>query len=213
MMSRKAAVVVAAGAAAAIAIPSAFAAAAPTYKITAGSHKTGSTTYTSKTTGASPQIHFTDNTSNQKLTCKNGTASGSVKLGAKVAAAKAGTIGKTSFVGCTGPQNLSLTVKQVGTWSLNGSGKVASGKAPVYIGNVKANVSGGNGLCKFTVTGAVNATYSNSAGTLAVKSTAAHKLTISSANCLGIVNKGDVVSYTGTYKITAKDGKLAINNS
>jgi len=209
---RVAKVTVAAGAIMAIAIPSAFGATL-SYKITAGGSLAGPVSYTGKTTKA---IVFTDTTSQQQLGCAGGTAAGSMKLGKAVAAAKAGTITKTTWKTCTGPGGIALNPKQVGTWYLNGRGKTVKGNTPVFVNGVKANVTNPQGLCSFTVTGAADGVYHNATQTLtlAPASKSGHKLTTSNVTgCLSLINNGDVVTFKTTYKITTSKGALKIVNS
>lgn len=62
--------------------------------------------------------------------------------------------------------------------------------------SVAASLSGS--LCTGTVSGTVDGTYTNSTHTLAV-SPDGNLLTVTSANCLGLLNKGDVVDFNGSY--------------
>lgn len=218
MLKRRiASVAVGAGAIIAIAIPSAFGATL-TYKITAGTAAKGSVTYSGKTakgTASNPAIKFTDTTKNLPLGCNSGTASGSVKLGKAVAAAKAGTITKTTWSGCVGPNQLALTPKQSGTWYLNGAAKTATGKTKVFVSNVVANVSDSTGLCKFTVYGSADGVYNNATKSLAMapRAGSGHQLKVKNASCLGLIANGDHVSFQGTYHITTPKGALKIVNS
>jgi hypothetical protein len=210
---RVAQVAVAAGAIMAIAIPSAFGAALH-YKITAGTTASGSVAYSGKTSKA---IVFTDKTSKTTLGCKAGTAAGVIKLGKSVAAAKAGTITKTTWTNCTGPGSIQLFPKQVGKWYLNGRGKTAKGNTPVFVNNVVANVADSSGsLCKFTVKGAADGVYHNATKTLTLAPVggSGHVLkTYNVSGCFGLLNSGDVVTFKTTYKINTPKGALKILNS
>jgi hypothetical protein len=208
---------IAAGAAVGL-VATAASAAVPTYKITAGSKTSGTTTYTGKATGTSskPAIHFTDTTSGIATTCVSGQANGTMKLGAHISGTAAGNITSTKFINCTGPGGLTLTTTQPSTskWTINGVARPVGGVTKVFIGNVTANVSTNIG-CKFTVKGATDGTYTNSSGKLAVapRSGSGHVLKASNANasCLGLVSNGDTLVFKGTYTVATPTGKLAIN--
>ncbi len=75
-------IVVAGAAAATMAIGIMPANAVGTWTVTAGSAATGTAVaIKGTTTGASPQIHFTDTTTSTDLTCDSGTASGTTTTG------------------------------------------------------------------------------------------------------------------------------------
>jgi hypothetical protein len=203
MIRRKAALVgIAAGAIAVLTIPSALAA-TPTYHITAGSKTSGTQSYT----GTTKKITFIDKNSGLHLGCKSGTAAGKVKLGKKVAAAKAGTIAKTTWKTCTGPLNTQLAPSQKGTWYINGNGKTKSGVTPVYVSHVKAVVKqkGAASNCTFTVSGSADGKYTNSTHKLAL-SPGVHKLKVSHVigGCYTLINNGDRVTFKATYTLTGK---------
>ena len=201
----------AAGAAALIAIPAAVAAGSTHYTIKSGSHSKGSTKYKASTN----KIKFRDVNTKTNLGCKGGTAAGSLTLGKKVAANKAGKIGKTTWKQCSGPGGLTLKPKQMQTWTLNGNGKTSKkGVTKVYVGKVKANVAATPtpSLCKFTVTGAADGTFTNKTQVLALKP-GHHKLKVSHVQgCLGQIRNGDTVQFTAKYKVKAKDGKVSIKS-
>jgi hypothetical protein len=212
MIRRKAVIVgLAAGAAALIAIPAAFAAAGTTYTIKAGSKTSGSEAYKAKT----DKIIFTDTTTKTPLQCSAGTASGDLSLGKKVAASKAATITKTTWTDCAGPGGLTLVPVQKGTWKLNASGKTSSGVTKVFVSNVTANVhaKGSPNLCKFTVTGSADGTFTNSSNNLTLKP-GSHKLKTSKVTgCLGQINNGDTVTFKATYKLAATDGTVSVKSN
>lgn len=210
MIRRKAALVgIAAGAIVAIAVPAAFAAAGTTYTIKAGSSTSGTKSYT----GTTNKISFKDKTSGLNLGCTGGGAKGSVTLGKKVAASKAGKISSTTWKNCTGPLNTVLVPTQKGTWYINGTGKTSSGKTPVDVSNVKAIVKqkGSASNCTFTVTGTADGKYNNSSNSLAL-APGSHKLKVSNVvgGCYGLINNGDVVQFTATYKL---DGSITITSN
>lgn len=212
---RKTALVgIAAGAAVGLVVTSAFAA-APTYKITAGSKTSGTTTYNGKTTG-SPGVRFNDQRSGLATTCTSATAAGVMKLGPSVSGTGAGTITKTTWVNCQGPTGLGLvlTPKQTQTWTINGIARPVNGVTKVFIGAVKAHITTNIG-CVFDVLGSVDGTYTNATGKLAVKTvaTSTHKLKAANVNssCLGQVQNGDVLSFVATYAVTTPTGAIKIS--
>ena len=80
-------------ASAAVAIAAAPAVAATTYTVTAGSAASGTkVNFSGKTTGATPQVHFSDTTAGQNLTCDSGTAKGFTTTGTARPAAGLATI-------------------------------------------------------------------------------------------------------------------------
>jgi hypothetical protein len=209
---------IAAGAAVGL-VATAAAAAAPTFKITTAHKTSGSTAYTGKATGTSakPAIHFNDVSTHINTTCVSSTASGTIKLGPKVAGAGAATITKTTWVTCKGPQNTTLkTVQPKGSvWKLNAVARPVNGVTKVSITNVKANVTISPLGCTFTVTGATDGTYNNTTHKLTVKPVAStgHKLKASNTQglCVGTVNNGDVLQFTGAYAVTTPNGALKIS--
>ena len=208
---------IAAGAAVGL-VATAANAAVPTYKITAGSKTSGTTTYKGNAAGTSskPAIHFTDTTSGIATTCASGQANGTMKLGAHVSGTAAGNITTTKFNNCTGPGGLTLSTTQPPTskWTINGVARPVKGVTKVFIGNVTANVSTNIG-CKFTVKGSTDGTYNNTTGKLSVapRSGSGHVLKASNANasCLGLVSNGDTLVFKGAYAVTTPTGKLKIS--
>jgi hypothetical protein len=209
---------VAAGAAVGLVATSAFAT-APNFKITTAHKTSGSSSYLAKASGtnAKPAIHFNDVTTHQNTTCNSATAAGSIKLGPSVSGAGAGTISKTTWVTCKGPNSTHLnTVQPKGSvWKLNAVARPVKGVTKVTISNVKANVTIVELNCTFTVTGTTDGTYSNATHKLTVKPVAStgHKLKVSNTQglCVGVVNRGDVLQFTGTYAVTTPNGNLNIS--
>lgn len=209
---------VAAGAAVGLVATAAYAA-APTFKITAGSKTSGSTSYLGKATGSAskPAIHFNDISTHINTTCVSSTASGTIKLGSSVPGAGAGTITKTTWVTCKGPQSTTLkTVQPKGSvWKLNAVARPVNGVTKVSITGVLANVTISPNNCTFTVTGSTDGTYSNSTHKLTIKPVAGtgHKLKASNAHglCIGAVNNGDILQFTGAYTVSTPTGALKIS--
>ena len=200
-------------AAAGVLIAPSAVAAAPHYRIHAGSHASGTANYSGKTLGK-PGIHFTDGA--VKMTCASGTAGGVQKLGNNLAAAKFGSITKSTWKTCKGPAHLTLIVVQKQTWFLNGSGKTsATGVTPGFINNVKAYVHAPTASqCNFLVTGAVNDNYANKTHHLNVKSAGkAHRLTISKVHgCFGLIHNNDHPTFRASYLISSPRGAINIHS-
>ncbi|HEY2298060.1 MAG TPA: hypothetical protein VGH43_10055 [Jatrophihabitans sp.] len=212
----KTAMVGIAASAAAIGLAATAFAAAPNYKITAGTKTSGTIAYTGKATGTSakPAIQFNDASNGTQTRCVSATASGVMKLGAHVSGTRAATITKTTWTTCTGPLGLKLTPKQVGTWYLNGAARPVNGVTKVFISNVIANVTTSLSGCKFTVKGAADGTYTNSTGklTLAPRTGSGHVLKASNVgNCVNQINNGDKLVFKGTYTVTTTAGKIKIS--
>lgn len=214
--SKFAAAIIATGAIVALAAPSAYAASHVTYKVTAGKKKAGSATFAAKTargTTAKPAITFTDDRSNTAVGCTSGKASGTVKLGAKVKAARLGTISKTSYANCTALGGaITLTQTQVGTWHLRGSGKTVNGVTKVYINRVKTLVK--SPACSFTLAGSADGTYTNAKHRLVLqpRANSGHALVVSKVvGCAGVIANKDTVSFVGTFKVSTSKGRLKIS--
>lgn len=155
-----------------------------------------------KTTGTKPQIHFTDVTSHQSLTCASGTAPGTTKVGSGRSGAAIGHVtgAKTTWKGCSGPAGLTFSVKGAQSWNINAV-SYKSGVTTGTISNVHATVSD-PGVCSFTVTGSVGVTYTNKTHILAVTGKTAG-LKVSNVNCLPVVFNGDKAKFSAKYKLTA----------
>jgi len=182
---------------AAVALSATTALASTTYTVTPGG----------KYTGTAGKTVLKDYKTGVKLTCKSASAKGRLKSGRHLSGKGIATITSTSFVKCTGPLGIKLTVKQSGIWLLNIT-KYSShhgGIATGYISKVHATLSGSN--CKATVTGEADGSYSNRTGDLTVKPVAKshHLLKIASVTgCFSLINKGNTAGFTGVYKIKRK---------
>jgi hypothetical protein len=141
------------------------------------------------------------------LTCSsstvNGTAVGTATGSpATLASLPAGSTTGVKFNNCTGPFGFSFTVTQVGTWLLRGvTFDNSSGVTSGTISSVTARLSGPG--CTATVTGSVNATYTNSSKQLATTSS---NLTVTSVSgCFGLLAVNQHPTFNGTY--TASTGQ------
>ncbi len=131
------------------------------------------------------------------LKCTGGTGKVTIANGSGQSGTDLAQLSSVTFSGCTGPLSITFTVSPVGTWELNAASS-SGGTTTGTISNVKANLSGT--LCTATVAGTVDASYSNSTGTLTV-SPDGNLLTVTSASCLGVLKAGDVVKYNGADKL------------
>ncbi|HEX4723802.1 MAG TPA: hypothetical protein VH333_14900 [Pseudonocardiaceae bacterium] len=182
----------------------------PTWSVSAGAASGGSTVaFTGTTSGASPQISFSDVTSGLDLNCDSGTAGGSATVGTGLSGAGIATISgpSTTWTNCVGPLGIELDPTGVGNWSLNAA-SYAGGVTSGTISNITATVHNPDGNCDFTVTGTVNGTYDNASQALTV--TPDPTLSISGVTgCFGLINEGDQASFSASYHVVAND---AANN-
>jgi hypothetical protein len=164
---------------------SATSALATTYTITNGgsalSFKSGTTT-------------LKDTTSGQTLTCTSSSSTADIASGSNNGS-PLGTVTALSFSTCTGPLSISFTVSPSGL-PYNLDATSSSGGVTDGTMSVSASLSGT--LCTATVSGTVDGTYTNSTHTLAVTPDG-NLLTVTSASCLGVISKGDVVDFNGSY--------------
>ncbi len=203
------------GATAVLVLSSGPAFAATTYTVSSGTTTTGTTTYTAATTGASPQIAFDDLTTGVALSCTNGTAAGSIRLGSHISGVALGTIASTTWTGCLGPLGLKMTVKQNAPWTINATGTTTTaGATDGNISGVNATVSADQGGCSFDVTGGVTATITavGSAQTLTIPTTGATLAISNVSGCFGQINNADQADFGGTYQIAAASGLLTITS-
>lgn len=189
---------------------SAALAATLTVKVT-GAASTGAVSASSGTTT------LKDTRNGDVLTCTSSTGKGVVKNQTTTGTApvKVGTINSTTFNSCTGPAGLMFTVKQNTTWNLVIAAATSSGKTAGGVTNVSATLTGTG--CTATVTGKAPGTYKNGTSTtkpvLAFSPTAPNPfkftLKIASASCLGVLQAGDIVQYTGSYTVTPSTLKVS----
>jgi hypothetical protein len=181
-----------------------------TWTVKAGSAGAGKTiALTGRTTGTSPQIHFTDATSGQALTCASGTAPGTTKTGKGLSGTGIGHVTgpKTTWKTCTGPFGLKFTVTGIGTWNINAA-SYSSGVTTGKISNIKAKVTD-PGTCTFTATGSVAVKYTNKTHVLSVPGKTAGLKVSGVSGCLGIINNGDKAKFRANYALKAN---TAANN-
>ncbi|HEX2132236.1 MAG TPA: hypothetical protein VHH15_11805 [Actinophytocola sp.] len=140
-----------------------------------------------------------------QLFCSSSTAGGTAKSGTGQTNPLA-TIPETggiAFNDCQGPFGLTFEVEQVGDWTLNGSSyDAATGVTTGTIDGITADIVGPS--CNATVTGSVNASYTNGSATLAVSPDFTLEITYVDPNnsCLGLIGEGQHASFDGAYAIT-----------
>lgn len=137
-----------------------------------------------------------------ELTCDSASAAGTAKLGIGVDNPIATLpTGSTQFNNCSGPFGLTFTVAHQGTWELHGD-SYASDVTTGRITNIVADISGP--ACEATVTGSVNATFTNPSDELAVLP--AQTLAVSSVDpandCLGLISEGEAAGFSGTFVVS-----------
>lgn len=157
-------------------------------------------------TGASGTTVLTNTANGVTLDCTGSDASGTLVGSASGSPAQLGTIADISWDSCSGPLGLTFeVVPQNLPWSINGE-SYADGVTTGYIGGVVANLTGPG--CDAIVEGEAPGTYDNASDTLAPHPIdgSAHALTVTSvdsaANCFGLINEGDNVTFEGAYVVT-----------
>ena len=150
-----------------------------------------------------------DTSTGSVLTCKTSSGKGTAKKGSGLSGTGIGSITALSFNTCTGPLNLTFTVKTTHfPWHLNAktfSGGVTTGT----ISGIHATLSGPScsavvdGTSATANNGMVTAKYSNSTGKLTT--TGAGNLHVYNVSgCAGLINSGDGSSFNGSYAISPK---------
>jgi len=150
-----------------------------------------------------------DSNTGSVLTCKTSSGKGTVKKGSGLSGAGIGSITALSFNTCTGPLNLTFTVKTTHfPWKLNAS-SFKNGVTTGTISGIHATLSGPScsavvdGTSATANNGTVTATYTNSTGKLAT--TGAGNLHIYKVvGCAGLIATGDRSSFKGSYTVSPK---------
>lgn len=154
-------------------------------------------------TGAAGETILTTE-SGIELFCVSSTAAGTAASGTGLSNPLA-TIPDgpgVQFNDCQGPFGLTFTVDHVGTWYLNGASYDGSNVTTGTLDNITANISGP--ACEATVTGSVNATFTNSTDVLSVAPDLTLTISFVDPNndCLGLITQGETASFDGDYVIT-----------
>lgn len=182
------------------------------HHIQAGTHTTGTDSFTGRTTVKGAL--FTIGT--LKVKCKAATGHGTVRLGT-IRITRAATIKSSTFTSCIGPAGIVLTAKQTSPWFINFGGRTnANGVTAGFIGNIHATVHATPAsLCNFTMTGSVAGTWANKTQLLTANGGAGgiHKLTLSKVhNCFGLVHNGQHPKLFAAYRATTAQGRLKVTN-
>jgi hypothetical protein len=152
--------------------------------------------------GTAGETILTIEESGVELACTSATVDGVAHSGSNPIATIPATPG-IQFNDCQGPFGLTFEVTHVGTWNLNGvSYDAGTGVTTGTIDNITADIVGPG--CNATVTGSVDATYTNGTHTLAVLPN--FTLVISSVDpandCLGLIEAGQHSSFDGSFDIS-----------
>jgi hypothetical protein len=156
---------------------------------------------------SSGTVTLKDTRNGDTFTCSSSAVSGTVKNQTTTGAppVKIGTT-KSTFRACTGYAGTTYTFTMSGSLAMTRAtiGGVTAGG----LTSVRFTLSGT--ACTVTATGSLPATFTNPSGTkkpvLAFSPTAPNPdkfaLKIKSANCLGILQAGDGIQFTGSYTVT-----------
>jgi hypothetical protein len=161
-------------------------------------------------TGTAGTTTLQDNTANQTVTCTSSTATGSLKSGTDLKGKGIGTVTSLGFNSCS-VDGVTLTVS-TGTVAFPLNAKsFASGLTKGSVSGIHFSVS--SSVCSFVVDGssatADNGTlitrYRNSNHILRVipQGSTLHIYDVS--GCFGIINNGDAVSVSASYKVSPKE--------
>jgi hypothetical protein len=184
-----------------LSVTSASATTAKTWTVTPGGNITG----TSGTTT------LKDTTTGNSLTCKSSSTSATLKSGSGLSGTGLGSVTALSFKTCTGPLSLTFTVSVGNLPYVLSATKYKSGVTTGTISGIHATLSGSD--CSAVVDGAtsgtadngkVTVTYTNSTGKLKVLTTGGTLHIYDVSGCLGLLNNGDVSTFSGSYTVKPK---------
>ena len=159
-------------------------------------------------TGSAGTTTLKDTTTGTVLKCVSSATAATLKKGSGQKS-PIGKITSVTFTKCTGPAGLKFTATTSASpsnpWNLNAK-SYKNGVTKGSITKVTAALSG-NG-CNATVagttattTGTTNSSYSNNTHILTASGGNLHVWNVS-AGCLGLINTGDVTTFTGKYTIS-----------
>ena len=165
-------------------------------------------------TGTAGTTTVTDATAGASVTCTSSVAAGTLKHGSGLAGAGIGTVSSLKFKGCsTSGVSVSLTVSGkmlLNAIKYNGTTKIASMTITKIHGTLSASSVG----CTATIDGTgatahngmVKANFSNKTDTLKVLAAGGNQklYNVSSGCAIGNIHTGDLVNFTGSYKLTPK---------
>jgi len=158
--------------------------------------KAGTTTLKDKNTGST-------------LSCTSSSGKGTAKSGSGLSGAGIASITALSFSTCKGPLGLTFTVKTTGfPWKLNAA-SFSSGVTTGTITGIHATLTGPSCSAKVggataSAAGTVAATYTNSTGKLATKTTGGNLHVWNVSGCANLIHSGDATTFSGSYAISPK---------
>ena len=143
-----------------------------------------------------------------QLTCTSSSVSGSATNGSGLSGTGILRITAASWSSCSGPLGITFTVTpQNLPWTVNViSYDPTTGVVTGTITGVEAHISGVGCTADIrgpsaTTPGTLNFTYNNATHVLTITGGNLHLYNVS-GSCLGLLNSGDPVSYTGSYTLT-----------
>jgi len=142
--------------------------------------------------------------------CTDSDAPGTLKSGSGLDGAGIGTIDNLTFTNCSwGGVLMTFDTSTALPWKLNVTGVDSNNpdRVPGSITGIIANVADQDGFCEATFAGPAGPTdsgtftgyYDNGTDQLVIED---GDLTAHDADCLGLINTGDPVEYTGTYDVS-----------
>ncbi|MBO1333115.1 hypothetical protein [Streptomyces sp. VRA16 Mangrove soil] len=135
-----------------------------------------------------------------QLVCDSSNASGTLSASDSDGVG-IGDIGTVTFTNCN-VGGIPFDVTMTSTpWKLNVSNVNATDSTKVdgSISSISAKISGPG--CTATFSGTVYGTYQNGTGKLTVDGTGTDLVAGSDADCLGLINPGDVASFNAVYQL------------
>lgn len=179
-------------------------AAAPTLATTA---KTWTVKPGGKIAASAKNVTVTDSTAGQSVTCATSSAAGSLKSGSGLSGTGIGTITTIAFKNCS-VLGMSISVTLTGTMPLNATAYNSTTKVVTEtITKIHGSLSASGCSATIDGTGAtandgmVKAHFMDTGSKLKVLATGGN-LHLYNVNCFGVINSGDSVNFTGSYKVT-----------
>jgi hypothetical protein len=160
--------------------------------------------------GKSASFTIKDAQTGTTLTCTSSDVTGSLKQGSGLSGTGIGSVTGLKASTCTGPAGLTFTMAFNGLpWTLN-TASYGSGVTSGTIAGIDATLSGSS--CSATLDGTAAGADNGTAGTTYTNATTALALLTSGSNltlynisgCAGLINNGDQVTVSATYKIAPK---------
>lgn len=159
-------------------------------------------------TGTSTNSKLVDPSTGVTLTCTSSSATGStVANGTYSSGSNIASLSNVTWTNCSGPFGITFTVAAKGLpWHFNAV-NYSSGVTTGTLTGVLAHISGAGCTADFGGTSAtspatLDGKYTNATHTLTVTGTGNLHAYNVSGSCLGLINPGDAVSYTGDYALS-----------